>query len=515
MALLIISTLVKILVVIGILLGIAPVLVWAERRQSAMMQDRVGPVRAGIPLPPWLARFIQGPVALGAKAVGYLAAGVAVLALAVLGYLVFVRAQLHDAVAHEATRQALVEQWRQGVAGYGLLLGDQGADLNVRIASLANSESALRGTIDATFGPVLQFYGWGVVILALLSLFHFAASWIVKNAVDVRGHLTAFGLIHPAVDAAKMIWKEDFVPPNADKFLHAAAPILATIPAFATFAVIPFGPDLHWGAEGEPFYAWLFSVVPEGAAAFGRTIPLQVVNINVGILYIFAIAGTGIVGAAIAGYSSDNKYALMGGLRAASQMVSYEVTLGLTLVGCFMVYGTLLLDQMVAWQSQHLWGFIVQPLALILFFFASIAEMKRVPFDAPEGESEIVAGYFLEYSGMKWGLFMTGEFVEHIVSGALLVTLFFGGYDLPFLHQDGFHFDFLGLYAPLPHIVVVLLGVLTFLVKIGIINFLQLTVRWTLPRFRYDQIMQLCWKMILPLSLANILVTGIVILMLQ
>lgn len=512
MALLIVSTLVKILVVIAILLGIAPVLVWAERRQSAMMQDRVGPVRAGIPLPPGIARLIQGPLAFGARAVGYLAAALAVLAVGVLLYLMVVRGQLHDAIADDAARNALIAQWREGVAGYGFFLGPQGAD---QLAAIANDPRTLHTTIDATFGPVLQFYGWMVVVLVLVSLVHFALSWIVKHSVDVRGHLTVFGLIHPAVDAAKMIWKEDFVPPKADKFLHAAAPILATIPAFATFAVIPFGPDLHWGAEGQPFYEWLFSVVPRGAADFGRTIPLQVVNINVGILYIFAIAGTGIVGAAIAGYSSDNKYALMGGLRAASQMVSYEVTLGLTLVGCFMVYGTLLLDEMVAWQSAHVWGFVVQPLALILFFFASIAEMKRVPFDAPEGESEIVAGYFLEYSGMKWGLFMTGEFVEHIVSGALLVTLFFGGYDLPFLYSDGFHFDFLGLYAPLPHIVVVLIGVLTFLVKIGIVNFLQLTVRWTLPRFRYDQIMQLCWKIILPLSLANILVTGIVILLLQ
>lgn len=512
MALLIISTLVKILVVIAILLGLAPVLVWAERRQSAMMQDRVGPVRAGIPLPRRVAEIIQGPMSVGAKAVGYLTAGLAVLALAVLAYLVLVRGQLHDAIADDTARQALLAEWREGVAGYGFLLGGENS---ARLASVPDDARLLRATVDATFGSVIQLYGWGVALLALLSLVHFAMSWIVRHMVDVRGHLTVFGLIHPAVDAAKMIWKEDFVPPKADKFLHAAAPILATIPAFATFAVIPFGPDLHWGAENEPFYEWLWSVVPAGAADFGRTIPLQVVNVNVGILYIFAIAGTGIVGAAIAGYSSDNKYALMGGLRAASQMVSYEVTLGLTLVGCFMVYGTLLLDQMVAWQQAHVWGFVVQPLALILFFFASIAEMKRVPFDAPEGESEIVAGYFLEYSGMKWGLFMTGEFVEHIVSGAIVVTLFFGGYDLPFLHSDGFHFDFLGLYAPLPHIAVVLIGVVTFVAKILIVNFLQLTVRWTLPRFRYDQIMQLCWKMILPLSLANILLTGIGILMLQ
>jgi len=248
----------------------------------------------------------------------------------------------------------------------------------------------------------------------------------------------------------------------------------------------------------------------------GTTIPLQVANLNVGILYIFAIAGTGIVGAAIAGYSSDNKYSLLGGLRAASQMVSYEVTLGLTLVGCFMVYGTLLLDGMVQWQVDHVWGVFIQPLGFILFFFAAIAEMKRVPFDAPEGESEIVAGYFLEYSGFKFGMFMTGEFLEHIVSGSLIAVLFFGGYDVPFLHSDGFHFaEVIGYDIQLPHVVVVLIGVGSFLLKTFIFVFLFLQVRWTLPRFRYDQIMQLCWKIILPLSLANILITGVVILMIQ
>ena len=163
----------------------------------------------------------------------------------------------------------------------------------------------------------------------------------------------------------------------------------------------------------------------------------------------------------------------------------------------------------------NVWGFLVQPLGLILFFFSTQAEMKRVPFDAPEGESEIVAGYFLEYSGMKWGLFMTGEFVEHIASSALIVTLFFGGYDLPFLYSDGLRIEALGIFVAMPHIAVVLLSVVGFVVKVLLCTLLQIQVRWTLPRFRYDQIMQLCWKIILPLSLANILVTGIVILLLQ
>lgn len=458
--LLFVSTLLKIAFVLALLLGIAPLLVWAERRQSAMAQDRVGPVRAGIPLPASLADFIRGPMSWGARAVAVLAAGFAVLA---------------------------------AIGGVWFWLS---------IGLSATTESGMSaGTYFAM-----------AFIAMVIAAVHWAAAWVVKHSVDKRNELTVFGLIHPAVDSIKMFFKEDFIPPNADKFLFHLAPIIALIPAFATYAVIPFGPDLHWGPEGEPF-KWLFTSIPAGAAVDGTTIPLQVANINIGILFMFAIAGTGIVGAAIAGYSSDNKYALLGGLRAASQMVSYEVTLGLTLVGCFMIYGSLLLDDMVAWQQAHVWGFVVQPLALILFFFASIAEMKRVPFDAPEGESEIVAGYFLEYSGFKFGMFMTGEFVEHIVSSSLIVTLFFGGYDVPWLHADGFHFGMLGFDILLPHIVVVLISVLAFLLKVAVFVFLQIQVRWTLPRFRYDQIMQLCWKIILPLSLANILVTGVGILL--
>ncbi len=463
MLFLVISTLLKIAVVIGILLGLAPVLVWLERRQSAMMQDRVGPVRSGIPLPPSVANLIQGPLSMGAKAVGYVCAGLAVIAGVVLVVLLGARWQLQNALVDAETRQSILD-------AVALLSGNT-----------ISGNADVPGTLDAAFSPLITAYGWGVVVLGLLSAFHFAASWFVKNMVDKRGHLTAFGLIHPANDVMKMMFKEDFIPPKADKLLHSLAPIIATIPAFATFAVIPFGPA----------------------------------NLNVGILYIFAIAGTGIVGAAIAGYSSDNKYSLLGGIRAASQMVSYEVTLGLTLVGSFMVYGTLLLDEMVAWQQAHVWGFLVQPLGLILFFFSTQAEMKRVPFDAPEGESEIVAGYFLEYSGLKWGLFMTGEFVEHIASSALIVTLFFGGYDVPFLYSDGLRIDALGVYVAMPHILVVVLSFLAFVFKVLLCTMLQLQVRWTLPRFRYDQIMQLCWKIILPLSLANILVTGIVILLLQ
>jgi NADH-quinone oxidoreductase subunit H len=322
-------------------------------------------------------------------------------------------------------------------------------------------------------------------------------------------NITLLGLLHPLADALKFVWKEDFIPPKADKLLHSLAPIIALVPAISVFAVIPFG--------GYLYLDHLWDVLEPGQLLSGSAISLQVANINVGILYVFAIAGTGVVGAAIAGYSSDSKYALLGGVRAAGQMVSYEVTLGLALVGCFMVYDSLLLQDMITWQRTpriagfSLWGVVVQPLAFFLYFTAAIAESKRIPFDVPEGESELAAGYFTEYSGMKFGMFFMGEFVEVITSSALVIALFLGGYDLPFLEDYGF--DFFGFVVGAPHVVVIALQVLTFILKLVIIIWLQLMIRWSLPRFRYDQIMQLCWKLLLPLSLLNILVTGVVILL--
>ncbi|MDB4972238.1 MAG: NADH-ubiquinone oxidoreductase chain [Myxococcaceae bacterium] len=326
--------------------------------------------------------------------------------------------------------------------------------------------------------------------------------------------ITLLGLLHPLADALKFVWKEDFVPPRADKLMHSLAPIIALVPSIAVFAVIPFG--------GQLFLDHLWDVLPQGEAFSGASTTLQVANVNIGILYVFAIAGTGVVGAAIAGYSSDSKYALLGGVRAAGQMVSYEVALGLSLVGCFMVYDSLLIGDMINFQRKavewlpfntSLWGIAYQPLAFFLYFTAAIAESKRIPFDIPEGESELAAGYFTEYSGMKFGMFFMGEFVEVISSSGLLIALFLGGYDLPFLEDYGF--DFFGLVIGVPHVAVIALQVVTFIIKLVIIIWLQLMIRWSLPRFRYDQLMQLCWKLLLPLSLLNILVTGAVILFLD
>jgi NADH-quinone oxidoreductase subunit H len=326
-----------------------------------------------------------------------------------------------------------------------------------------------------------------------------------KASVTLGGKkISLGGLLHPLADAVKFMWKENFIPPEGDKLLHALGPLISIIPTFAAFGVIPFG--------GMIYLDHLFDVLP--AAPGGPAFPFQVASLNVGILYVFAVTGTGVVGAAIAGYCSNNKYALLGGLRAAGQMVSYEVTLGLSLVGCFMLYNTLLLEDMVQWQHDRGllgWGIFRQPLAFILFYVGSIAETKRVPFDLPEGESELAAGYFMEYSGMKFGMFMMGEYVATVVTCCLLTTIFFGGWSLPLLHADGFHL--FGATLQLNHLFVSIIQVLTFLIKTSLLCWFTLMIRWSLPRFRYDQVMKLCWRYMLPLSLLNILVTGIVVLL--
>ena len=336
------------------------------------------------------------------------------------------------------------------------------------------------------------------------------------------------GLLHPLADGLKFFTKEDFMPPNADKLLFTIAPMMAMGMVFTLVATIPFGdticlhqlrlfPDfwhVHYGPHGD----LLDGVERWGTCASDTRngyfpIELVVAPLGVGVLFVFALAGQGIIGAAIAGWSSDNKFSLMGALRAASQMVSYEVTLGMSLVGAMMIYGTVRLDDMVRWQEDHAWGIFVQPLAFFLFFAAHVAENKRIPFDLPEAESELVSGYFTEYAGMKFGMFYFAEYAEVVTGSMLLVTIFLGGWALPFVHRDGLLIQ-LGsatlIQAALPHVIVTLLGVLAFFGKVLAVCFVQVFVRWTLPRFRYDQLMKLGWRMLLPASLANILVTGVV-----
>ena len=341
----------------------------------------------------------------------------------------------------------------------------------------------------------------------------------IRAGIRIGGkNIALWGLLHPLADAVKFMWKEDFIPPRADKLLFALAPILSVIPAIASFVVIP------WSAPVFVDHLWPLAALPvEPAGIEGAGRAIQVASVNAGILLLFAIGGTGVVGAALAGYCSDNKYALLGGLRAASQMVSYEVTLGLSLVGCFMIFDTLLLEEMVQWQiNHHTWGIFLQPHMCILFMAAAIAETKRVPFDVPEGESELAAGYFTEYSGMKFGMFMMGEYIEMVVLSAVVVVMFFGGYDFPFVFPEGLRasltigpltlFDVESLRLPLPHLALVALSVLIFIVKVVVLCWFQLMIRWSLPRFRYDQIMTMCWRYMLPISIVNVFLTGMGIL---
>jgi len=336
------------------------------------------------------------------------------------------------------------------------------------------------------------------------------AAYSIRN--EPRIGLRLAGLLHPAADGLKTIFKEDFIPPNADKFLHSLAPFISFFPALVVMAVIPFGDTLCFTLK-DGHLANLMTSVPRVGACTEGAVRLQVVDLDVGLLYFFALAGTGIVGAALAGWASDNKYSLLGGVRAASQMVSYEVTQGLTLVGAVMLYGSLRVDKMIEWQQQNAWGIFVQPFAFFLFFTASVAESKRIPFDIPEGESEIVAGYFTEYAGMKFAMFFFAEYIAVVTSAGLMSAIFLGGWDLPFLYRDGVHVAVGGTVLfeqALPHVLVVVIGALGFVLKTLTLCWLQLMIRWTLPRFRYDQLMRLGWRKLLPASLANVVATGLV-----
>jgi NADH-quinone oxidoreductase subunit H len=241
---------------------------------------------------------------------------------------------------------------------------------------------------------------------------------------------------------------------------------------------------------------------------------LQTAKMDVGLIFYFAIASLAVYGTTLAGWASYNKWSLLGGLRASSQMMSYEVTMGLAVLGAFIVYGTLEPQAMVVAQGPNPidWGIVKQPLGAILFFTAAMAETKRTPFDLPEGENEVI-GYFVEYSGMRFGIFFLAEFIEVVFLSAIMATVFFGGWQVPFLYTDGFHFA--GHTLPVWHGIVLLLQTTAWGMKVIMFCWFQLLVRWTMPRFRPDQLMNLGWKRLLPISLANILITAFVVLAIQ
>lgn len=291
-----------------------------------------------------------------------------------------------------------------------------------------------------------------------------------------------FGILQPLADGMKLFFKEEIIPNNSNKFLFIMGPALAMLTAMMTCAVIPWGNKLE---------------------LFGRSISLQIADINIGILYIFAVVSLGVYGIMIGGWASNNKFSLLAAMRGASQVISYELAMGISLIALLMLTGSLSLKTIVEQQMQagHFWNIAYQPLGFLIFFICAMAECNRAPFDLPEAENELNMGYHQEYSSMKLGFYLFAEYINMFISSAVMVTLFFGGYDMPFVNET--------LLSPN---VAAIIGVVAFFAKIFIFIFIFMWIRWTLPRFRYDQLMNLGWKGLILLALANMLITALIIL---
>ena len=292
------------------------------------------------------------------------------------------------------------------------------------------------------------------------------------------------GLLQPYADVIKLLLKEDIVPTAANRFIHTLAPIISIGVAFSTLAVVP--------------------IAGETITMFGREVQMVIADVNIGIFYILALTSMGVYGLTLSGWSSNNKYSLLGGLRSSAQMISYELSMGLSVIGVIMVTGSLQLTEVVAHQAGWMWNMVLQPVGFITFVVAAFAETNRTPFDLPEAEPELVGGYHTEYSSFKFALFFLAEYANMITASAVIVTLYLGGWQVPYLELLG-----------LPSAAMVALQVLAFMVKVGFMLFVFQWVRWTVPRFRYDQLMDLGWKVMLPIALANVVVTGIVILLIS
>lgn len=287
------------------------------------------------------------------------------------------------------------------------------------------------------------------------------------------------GLLQPLADVLKLVMKEDIVPARANRFIHHLAPVISISIAMTTMSVIPFGDSIE---------------------LFGRVIKLQIADVSIGILYILAITSLGVYGITLSGWSSNSKYSLLGGLRSCAQMLSYEISMGLAVIGVVMVAGSLRLDTIVALQANWAWNIILQPIGFLTFTVAAFAETNRHPFDLPEAEPELVGGYHTEYSGLKFGLFFLAEYANMVVASALITTLFLGGWQIPYAAEMGLTGNLLSV-----------LQVAAFCLKTGFLVLFFIIIRWTIPRFRYDQLMSLGWKFMLPLAVINIVVTGLAI----
>ncbi len=340
-----------------------------------------------------------------------------------------------------------------------------------------------------TFGFLIVVIKIGFVMavsLGTVSYLIFFERKIAAWAQDRIGpnRVGPWGLVQPLIDGAKLLIKEGVTPDYVVKPIYNLAPMLAFIAAAIGFAVVPFGPV---GASAPTF--------------FGNRVDFQIApSVDIGILYILAIGSLGVYGVILGGWASNNKYSFLGGLRSSAQLISYEIPLGMSILGIILLTGSVDLNNIIDWQDRHIWGIFAQPLGFLLFLISAFAETNRLPFDLPESEQELVGGFHTEYSGMKFGLFFLGEYL-HVITVSFLVTiLFLGGWDLPFVldqYQTGW-------IAALAKLAVMLFKV------VGVIGFIM-WVRWTLPRFRYDTLMDLAWKRMIPLALINLTVTAAIL----
>jgi NADH-quinone oxidoreductase subunit H len=287
-----------------------------------------------------------------------------------------------------------------------------------------------------------------------------------------------YGILQPVADGVKMFMKEEIIPDVSNKFLFILGPCIAMLTALMTSAVIPWG---------------------KGFTINGEFFPVQATDVNIGILYIFGVVSIGVYGIMIGGWASNNKYSLLGALRASSQMISYEIAMGLSIIALVMTTGTLSVREITELQAGGNWNILYQPLGFIIFLICAFAETNRAPFDLPECETELVGGYHTEYSSMKLGFYLFAEYINMFISSTIISTLYFGGYNMPFINQWITDPNWLSI-----------VGTLFLFAKIFFFIFFFMWVRWTLPRFRYDQLMNLGWKKLIPLSVANIFITGFV-----
>lgn len=332
-----------------------------------------------------------------------------------------------------------------------------------------------------------------VVILGLLGIAlytTFAERKVAAIIQDRKGPNRAgpFGLLQPLADGIKLFMKEEIIPLTASKWLFILGPCLAMLTAMMTSAVIPWSSAIDF---------------------FGRKVDLQIADINIGMLYVFGVVSMGVYGIMIGGWASNNKFSLLAAIRGASQIISYELAMGLTLISLLMLTGSLSLKTIVEQQMQTgIWNIVYQPVGFVVFLICAFAECNRTPFDLPEAENELNFGYHQEYSSLKLGFYLFAEYINMFISGAIMATLFFGGYDIPFVNEAK-------LAETLGGNIVAIMGVLSLLLKVVFFLFLFMWVRWTIPRFRYDQLMDLGWKKLIPIALVNMLITGAVILWLN